>query len=196
MKIDMKITGAPRARRSVGPLAIAAMRRSIRAALNREGEIVREMLTGHLTGKKLLGKRPARLMRSTLATRAARGNPSAAPLLDYRELLDSIGVYRKGDTVFVGIKRGARNRRGFPLTVLGQQLELGTTIVQRITPAMIGKLREMGVPPSGQGDGSGVVVIRIKPRPWLAPLRDAYDRDKRAPERVANAVQVGMRGVW
>lgn len=197
--IDVKITGEQRMRRALSITTAVKVKRALRLALEREAQLVQGMLIDHLRGKKLIGKRPARLEPTTRATRAANGTSSSVPLLDKGELVGAISVKRVGDGFFVGVPNGARNRRGYPLARLGQQLEEGTIIAQHITPGVIAKLREMGVPRSTQphsgsaGTGSsGIMIIVIKPRPWLSPVRAAYGKDPGRVARVQAAVATAM----
>jgi hypothetical protein len=195
--ITVAKTGVAEARRTLSRGAAAAFRSAHMAAIWREGEVARQMLVDHLSGRKLIGKRPPKLEVTTLATRRAHGNNSAAPLNDSGELINAIVVKRVRGGTFVGVERSAVNRKGFPLARLAEIQENGATIVQRITPAMVAKLRSMGVPPPQNSDSSGgLVVIRIKPRPFLGPLGRAYKRDKNATARVGGFVQQAMSGWW
>jgi hypothetical protein len=194
--IDVQITGEARMRRALSLANAIAVKRAIRQALEREAQLVQEMLVNHLRGKKLIGKRPAKLEPTTRATRAAKGNSNNTPLLDRGELIAAIQVKRAGDSFFVGVSNSARNRRGYPLARLGQQLEEGTIIAQHVTPGVIAKLREMGVPRTSQphsgSSGDGIMIIVIRPRPWLAPVRNAYGKDPGRIARVHAAIAAAM----
>ena len=126
-------TGVVKARRSLSPAAAAALRAAETVAVWREGDEMRQMLVDHLTGK-LHGKRPARLKATTLATRRARGNNSAAPLADTREMIEAIALKRVPKGAFIGIPNSSVNRKGFSLAKLAEIQEKGATIAQRITP--------------------------------------------------------------
>lgn len=198
MTMLVKITGEERARLTFSGAAIVTMRTAQRKALEREAEIVRKAMVDHLTGRKLVGKRPPKLLATTLATRRARGNNSAAPFLDSRRLLGSIVVRPAGrGATYVGVDPSAKTKSGLAMTQLAEQLEYGTTIAMQFTPAMVAKLRQMGVPesvhPSG---GTGIVIIRIKPRPFLAPLNAAYNRDAGRIARVSMTIRGVMAGWW
>ncbi len=194
--IDVQITGERRMRRALSITRAVAAKRAMKQALEHEAELVRKMLTDHLSGRKLLGKRPAKLEPTTRATRAAKRSGSNTPLRDRGELISAIEVRRAGDGYFVGVANNARNARGYPLVQLGQQLEEGTIIAQHITPAVIAKLREMGVPKTSQphsgANGAGIMIIVIKPRPWLTPARRAYEKDPGRAMRIQARVAAAL----
>lgn len=101
-------------------------------------------------------------------------------LIVQADLRNSITVVRDGDRVLVGVLRTARNRAGRSLVNIAALQEHGSRpIVVHLTPKarafLHAAFRHAGLdgPSSGQL-GTGIAVIHIPARPFLAPVFDKY----------------------
>ena len=139
-------------------------------------EIVKGLEEGAPGGKRLKAPSPV-----TLAIRRAQGISSTKPLLASGELVKAIRVKRQGRAFHVGIDEGAKSKNGQSLMAIAKRLEHGygpvvaTPQQRRWLFAMIrkGGLRQRS---RSAQRGRGSMVIKVAPRPFIAPALASYKR--------------------
>jgi hypothetical protein len=124
---------------------------------------------------------------TTLAIRRFRGFKGTKALLVRGDLRNSIVVVRKPDGVFVGVLRTAKGREGQPLVNVAAVHEFGSRpIVVKLTPKarrfLHAAFRAAGLDRPSGGASTGIAVIRVPARPFLAPVFEKYGTD---PEQVS-----------
>lgn len=192
----------------VGKLLAAAPRRMQAAfdkALWQEGQFIRTKIVEGIREQAPGGRAFAPLAPTTLAIRQFRGFRGSKALIVQADLRNSITVVRDGDRVLVGVLRTARNRAGKSLVDIAALQEYGSRpIVIHLTPRarafLHAAFRHAGLdrPNSGQ-PGTGIAVIQIPARPFLAPV---FDKDaqpeqvsRRVLERVAAQLGLDLGGI-
>lgn len=182
----------------VGKLLAAAPRRMQAAfdkALWQEAQFLRTKIVEGIREQAPGGRAFTPLAPTTLAIRQFRGFRGTKALIVQADLRNSITVVRDGDRVLVGVLRSARNRAGKSLVDIAALQEYGSRpIVVHLTPRarafLHAAFRHAGLdrPSSGQ-PGTGIAVIQIPARPFLAPVFDKYAQpgqvSRRFLERVA-----------
>ena len=114
-----------------------------------------------------------------------RGFHGTKALLVQADLRNSITVVKDGDRVLVGVLRTARNGAGKSLVDLAAPSEIGSRpIAVRLTPKarafLHAAFRHAGLDrPSSRQPGTGIAIIQIPPRPFLAPVFDKYAQRNR-----------------
>ncbi len=142
------------------------------------------------------GKPFAPLAPTTLAIRRFRGFKGTKALLVRGDLRNSIVVVRQTDGVFVGVLRSAKGKEGQPLVNVAAVHEFGSRpIVVKLSDKarrfLHAAFRKAGLDrPSGGGAATGIAVIKVPARPFLAPVFEKYGADaevvsKRFLDRVA-----------
>jgi hypothetical protein len=152
----------------------AKLRAAIAKATRQEAEVLRGLIVTGITAQAPGGKPFKPLASLTLATRKHEGFQGTKALLVRADLRNAIAIITDGDEVFVGVPRNARGSDGRSLVDVAELNEFGSDpIVIPITPKMrrylFALLREAGDSTSGHGNGKGVVVVTIPPRPFLRP---------------------------
>jgi hypothetical protein len=184
-----KIGGWSAARRMLAS-APARFRRAMDQAVLQEAHLHRKEIVEGLTTGSPGGKELTPLAPSTVATRRARGIRGTKPLIARGDLRRAISVVRTPRGVFVGILRTARGRDGQSLVNVAKVHELGKVVVFRMTEksrrfvAMM--MRKAGVPPTGQSNTGGIVVVKIPARPFFRPVFEKLSKGAR--ERVLKRV--------
>jgi len=182
----------------VGKLLAAAPQRMQAAfdkALLQEAQFLRTKIVEGIREQAPGGRAFTPLAPATLAIRRFRGFHGTKALLVQGDLRNSITVTKDGDQVFVGVLRTARNRAGKSLVDIAALHEHGSRpIVIRLTPKarafLHAAFRHAGLdgPSSGQ-PSTGIAVIQIPARPFLAPVFEKYAQpdqvSRRFLERVA-----------
>jgi hypothetical protein len=187
----------------VGQLLAAAPRRMQAAfdkALLQEGHFLRTKIVEGIREQAPGGRAFAALAPTTLAIRRFRGFHGTKALLVQADLRNSITVVRDGDRVLVGVLRTARNRAGRSLVDIAALQEYGSRpIVVRLTPRarafLHAAFRHAGLdaPSSGQ-PGTGIAIIQIPARPFLAPVFAAYAQPERISRRFLERVAAELSG--
>ncbi|HEU4408398.1 MAG TPA: hypothetical protein VFS43_24250 [Polyangiaceae bacterium] len=161
--------------------APARLKAGVERGLRQEAELLRKGIVDGLTSQAPGGKPLAPPAPRTLAARKLTGFGGTKSLVVRGDLRNAIAVVARGDTVFVGVPRSARGKKGAPLVRVAEVHEFGSApTVIPLTPRMrrflFALLRHAGEAPRG-GAGGGVVVVRIPPRPFLRPAFDAFRKD-------------------
>jgi hypothetical protein len=186
----MRKIGSWSAARRMLAAAPQRFRRAMDQAVLQEAHLHRKEIVEGLTSGSPGGKELAPLAPSTLATRRARGIRGTKPLIARGDLRRAISVVKTPRGVFVGILRTARGRDGQSLVNVAKVHELGKVVVFRMTEdsrryvAMM--MRKAGIPPTGQSNTGGIVVVKIPARPFFRPVFEKLS--KGAPERVLKRV--------
>jgi hypothetical protein len=187
----------------VGKLLAAAPRRMQAAfdkALWQEGQFLRTKIVEGIREQAPGDRAFAPLAPTTLAIRQFRGFRGSKALIVQADLRNSITVVRDGDRVLVGVLRTARNRAGKSLVDIAALQEDGSRpIVVHLTPRarafLHAAFRHAGLdgPSSGQ-PGTGIAVIQIPPRPFLAPVFEKYAQPEQVSRRLLERAAAFLKG--
>jgi phage gpG-like protein len=182
----------------VGQLLAGAPQRvqaAIDKAMLQEGQFLRTKIVEGIREQAPGGQAFAPLAPTTLAIRKFRGFGGTKALLVGGDLRNSITVTKIGDQVMVGVLRTAKGRAGQPLIDIAAVHEFGSRpIAMKLTPKarafLHAAFRKAGLDAPGSGQPStGIAVLRIPARPFLAPVFEAHakpaDVSRRFLERVA-----------
>lgn len=158
--------------RAPGQVAAAARRAVLQEAHHLRNKIVEGIREQAPGGTKFKPISPL-----TAAARKLRGFGGTKALIDRGDLRNAIKVVPEGsDGAFVGVHKSAVGKDGQSLVNIASVHEYGMgPIIVRITPAMRRYLavlyRKAGMELGGGGSGgTGVVVLRIPPRPFIGPV--------------------------
>ena len=173
---------------------------AIATAVRQEAQLLRKQIVEGITNQAPGGKPFAPLAATTLAARRLRGFGGTKALLRRGDLRNSITVIVEGDEAFVGVSRKARGNGGSSLANVAEIHEFGAgPFIVPMTPRMrrflFAMLRKAGITPgSGHGGGTGAVVVRIRPRPFLRPAFEAFKNgaQRRFLRRVAELSGFGV----
>jgi phage gpG-like protein len=181
----------------VGKLLATASRRVQAAfdkALLQEAQFLRTKIVEGIREQAPGGRAFAPLAPTTLAIRQFRGFHGTKALIVHGDLRNSITVTKDGDRVLVGVLRTARNRAGRYLVDIAALHEHGSRpIVLRLTPKarafLHAAFRHAGLdgPSSGQ-PSTGIAVIQVPARPFLAPVFEKYAQPEQMSRRFLERV--------
>lgn len=177
------------------------LRKAKDVALLQEAEFFRTKILEGMREQAPGGKAFKPLSPYTLAIRRFLGFKGSKALLKRGDLRNSIVVLALRDadgTVFVGVTRQAKNAEGDPLVDIAKLNEFGSKpIVIRITPKMSAFLhaafRRANLP-SKNSVSTGIIIVQIPARPFLAPIFDKFGQSEEAAKRFAERVAKQMRG--
>lgn len=177
-------------------------------ALLQEAEFFRARMLEGLREQAPGGKAFKPLSQSTLIMRKFLGIRGTKALLQRGDLRNSIHVtdmFGVNEAVFVGILRTAKGPKGESLVDVAEINENGSKpIVIRITPQMQKFLmmiwrqspygNRMGPPKAS----TGIIVVQIPARPFMAPVFEKYGGTEEASRRFAErfAKQMKGKGPW
>lgn len=158
--------------------------RKIQVFLAREAELMRGHIIQGFTNSGISAPwKP--LSPWTLAMRRFRKFGGTKPLIHSGEMRKSVITESSGYQAFCGILYSTRAKNGQPMVNLAKVHEFGATIVLKITPkmrkflAMIAKFAGFAKKKSsggGSSRSSGVLIIRIPPRPFMFPARQKLEQ--------------------
>jgi len=187
----------------IGKLLASAPQRMQAAfdkALLQEAQFLRTKIVEGIREQAPGGRAFTPLAPTTLAIRQFRGFHGTKALLVQGDLRNSITVTKDGDQVFVGVLRTARNRAGKSLVDIAALHEHGSRpIVIRLTPKarafLHAAFRHAGLdrPSSGQ-PSTGIAVIQIPARPFLAPVFEKYGQPDQVSRRFLERVAALLSG--
>jgi hypothetical protein len=187
----------------VGQLLASAPRRmqaAVDKALLQEAQFLRSKIVEGLREQAPGGRAFTPLAPTTLAIRQFRGFRGTKALLVQGDLRNSITVVKDGDRVLVGVLRTARSRTGKSLVDIAALQEHGSRpIVMRLTPRarafLHAAFRRAGLDePSGARPGTGIAVIQIPARPFLAPVFKKYAQPDQVSRRFLERVATQLNG--
>jgi phage gpG-like protein len=176
------------------------VQKAIDKAMLQEGQFLRTKIVEGLREQAPGGRVFAPLAPTTLAIRKFRGFGGTKALLVRGDLRNSITVTRDGDKVLVGVLRTARNRAGQSLVDIAAMNEHGSRpIIMKLTPKarafLHAAFRKAGLDQPGTGQPStGIAVVQMPPRPFLAPVFEKYARPEDVSRRFMDHVAAGMGG--
>jgi hypothetical protein len=169
-----------------------------RQALNAEAQSLRGHMIKNLnSGGKHAGQPFAPLSPLTLVMRRFKGFAGSKPLNVTRGLAAQITVTHYGGGAFVGIRRGAPHKSGVANLALIH--EDGRTIVIPKTLKMIRFLavafkRAGAARDGGQVGQPGVIVVRIRARPFIGPTIARWAQPDDLLDRFFSRVAVSLSG--
>jgi phage gpG-like protein len=169
-------------------------------AVLQEAQFLRTKIVEGLREQAPGGRPFTPLAPTTLAIRKFRGFGGTKALLVHGDLRNSITVTRDGDRVLVGVLRTARNRAGQSLVDIGALNEHGSRpIVMRLTPKarafLHAAFRKAGLDSPGAGQPStGLAIVQIPPRPFLAPVFEKYAEPSQVSRRFLERVAKNLGG--
>jgi hypothetical protein len=146
------------------------------------------------------GQAFAPLAPTTLAIRRFRGFKGTKPLIVRGDLRNSITVVKQGDGVFVGVLRSAKAAGGQSLVNVAAVHELGSRpIVLKLTPKvrrfLHAAFRAAGLDaPAGDRPSTGIAVIKIPARPFLAPVFEAFGKPADVSRRFLDRLAQNLGG--
>lgn len=170
-----------------------------RQAVLAEAQTIRGHIVRNLTsGGAHAGKPFAPLSPMTLVMRKLRGIGGTKPLNATRGLAAQVTVVPHAAGAFVGIRRGAPHRSG--VANLAQIQEFGATVQIPKTKKMIRFLaavmrragRSFGEP--GRVGQPSVIVVRIRPRPFVGPVLERHAQPDDVSERFWQRVAARLGG--
>lgn len=176
--------------------------KGIRKAMLQEGQFLRKKLVQGIRKQAPGGRQFKKLAKTTVATRRFRGFRGTKALIRTggQGLVGSFTVLQKRDFVFIGVQRTARADDGRLLADIMRLNEFGS---KPITIKITAKMRRFlfaafsahratrGLQGSG---GSGVIVVRIPPRPVFGPVFKRFAKPRVLKKRVMNRLAIIMRG--
>jgi hypothetical protein len=172
-------------------------------ALLQEAQMFRTKIIEGLREQAPAGRQFRPLAPTTIAMRKFLGFKGTKALMRRGDLRNAIVVHEIGEDVFVGIMRQAKSRTGAPMIDIAKLNEYGSKpIVIRITPKMAALLH-MAFRKAGRGEhnrmgpprpSTGVIVVQIPPRPFLAPVFEKFGASEEAQKRYAERVAKFMKG--
>ncbi len=185
----------------VGQLLASAPRRMQAAfdkALLQEGQFLRAKVVEGIREQAPGGRAFAPLAPTTLAIRKFRGFRGTKALLVQGDLRNSITVVKEGDRVLVGVLRTARSRDGKSLVDIAALQEHGSQpIVMKLTPKarafLHAAFRHAGLGGSSVRS-TGIAIIRIPARPFLAPVFEKYAQPDQVSRRFLERVASQLSG--
>ncbi|MEO7730520.1 MAG: hypothetical protein ABIY55_06070 [Kofleriaceae bacterium] len=170
----------------VGKLLANAPRRlqvAVDKAVLQEAQFVRTKIIEGIREQAPGGRAFTPLAPTTLAIRRFRGVRGTKALIVEGDLRNSITVTKDGDRVLVGVLRTARGRAEKPLVDVAALHEHGSRpIVMRLTPKarafLHAAFRKAGLDAASSGKpGTGIAVLKVPPRPFIAPVFEKYAAD-------------------
>jgi len=172
-----------------------------RVALRQEAEFFRKKIVEGLREQSPGGRAFKPLSETTIAMRRALGFKGTKALIKRGDLRNSITVQEAGDMVFVGVARQAKNSAGEAVIDIAKLNENGSKpIVIKVTPRML-RLLAMAFRKHGGTNrmgphrtSTGIIIVRIPARPFLAPVFDKYGQAEEASRRFAGRMQKLMKG--
>jgi phage gpG-like protein len=169
-------------------------------ALLQEAHFLRTKIVEGIREQAPGGRAFTPLAPTTLAIRRFRGFRGTKALLVHGDLRNSITVVKDGDRVLVGVLRTARNRAGKSLVDIAALHEHGSRpIAIRLTPKarafLHAAFRHAGLdgPSSGQ-PSTGIAVIQVPARPFLAPVFEKYAQPEQLSRRFLERVAAQIGG--
>lgn len=182
----------------VGKLLASApqrMREAVDKALMQEAQFFRTKIVEGIREQAPGGKAFAPLAPTTLAIRRFRGFGGGKALVVHGDLRNSITIVKDREGVFVGVLRSAQGKGSQSLYNVAAVHEFGSRpIVVKLTPKVRAFLhaafRRAGLDRPAEGQSTGIAVIKVPARPFLAPVFEKHGADadavsKRFLERVA-----------
>lgn len=159
---------------------------ALQKALLQEGQFFRAKIVEGFREQAPGGQAFQPLAETTLATRRSQGFKGTKALIRNADLRNSVTVVRDGTRVFVGVLRSARTKGGESLVNIAAVHEYGSRpIVIRLTDKMRKRLHAMmragGLPEPATPNTTGIIVIQVPARPFLAPIWKMYGEP---PEKV------------
>ena len=144
------------------------------------------------------GKAFKPISKNTRTVRRALGFRGTKALIRNGDLLRSIQVVRRRNGVFIGIPRTVSDKQGRKIADLARIHEEGSRpIVIRVTPKMRRFLFATlggGAGGGSGGDGrTGIVVIKIPARPFLAPVLARWGKPSSAVPRVTKRMAKNLQ---
>lgn len=179
-------------------------------AVEQEGKFLKRRLVEGIRGQAPGGRKFKPLAPTTLAVRKFLGFKSNKALMVTRELLKSIDltkIGRRGSKdfqLFVGIYKSAMRTNGKSLMEIMRIQEYGKVITIRVTPKMMrfffaamrskSRRKWMGSREHLAGRSTGVITVRIPPRPVFQPIWAAWGPSSRG--RVAMIMEKELKGEY
>lgn len=173
-----------------------------RMALLQEAQFFRTKIIEGLREQAPGGRAFKPLSPLTIAMRKFLGFKGTKALLRRGDLRNAIVVHEVGDLIFVGVLRQAKNAKGEAVVDIAKLNEHGSKpIVIKITPRMSRFLHMAFRKAGGFGNrmgppraSTGIIVVQIPARPFLAPVFEKYGGSADAQKRYADRVAKLMKG--
>ena len=173
---------------------------AIGTAVRQEAHALRNDIVQGLTSQAPGGeplKPPSPL---TIAARQLEGFGGTKALIVRGDLRNSITVVKQGETVFVGVLRSAKAGGGQSLANVAAIHEFGSRpIVLKLTPKvrrfLHAAFRAAGLDaPAGDRPSTGIAVIKIPARPFLAPVFETFGKPADVSRRFLDRVAQNLGG--
>jgi hypothetical protein len=162
------------------------LERAVDQALRQEAQLLRSEVVKGITSQAPGGRPFEPLAPNTLASRRLKRFRGTKALLRNADLRNAIQPIVRNGQMFVGVPRKAKGRDGASLVDVARLNEFGSDpIVIPITPKMRRFLHALRKEAGGSGGASsssgvpGVIVTRIRARPFLRPAVEQYRRGGR-----------------
>jgi phage gpG-like protein len=175
--------------------AARGLKPELMKAVVQEAHFLRGKMTQGIRSGAPAGKRFKALSPLTLIIRRATGRGGGGKILiQSGTLSQSIVVVQSGNTVFVGVRRGAAKGAN-----IAEIHEGGKTFSQAMTARqrrfIFAQLRKAGhAPPPGRGGSAVTVRIRIPARPFIGPIIEKWGTEAQVKQRVAKRLAAGLGG--
>lgn len=176
-----------------------------RVALLQEAESFRTQVVMGIKSQAPGGRSFQPLSPTTIALRKFFGFKGTKALVRRADLVNSITVHEMHDaedSIFVGVKRNAKNAKCEALVDIAKMNEYGSKpIVIKITPKMAALLHMAFRKANLMGPlrpSTGVITVQIPARPFMGPVFEKFAEPTEASKRFAERFQKAMagKGVW
>jgi phage gpG-like protein len=177
-----------------------------RRALAQEAQFFRTKIVEGLREQAPGGRAFKPLSEHTIALRQFFGFKGTKALVRRADLRNSIAVHElhdSEDSIFVGVMRTAKNAAGAALVDVARLNEEGSKpIIIKITPKMAALLgaafRKLGGAANRMGPPkpkTGIIVVQIPARPFMAPVFEKFGQAEEASKRFAERFRKEMKGL-
>ena len=179
--------------------SVRKLQRATDRAVLQEAHFFRKKIVQGITKQAPGGKRFKKLARTTIRSRRFKGFGGRKVLIRTAELRNSVTVVRRTGGVFVGVLKTARGKDGRSLVDVALVHEKGSRpIVIRITPKMRRFLAAMfkGRLKKTAAGFSGIIVVQIPKRPFLAPVFKKWGKTSVVKKRFLARVAKNLKGQY
>ncbi len=188
-------------------IATGVTRQRLGAAITKsvlqDAAFLRKQIVQGIRRQAPAGKKFRQLAPTTIAVRRFRGFRGSKALIVRADLINSIQVKKLRGAAFIGVLKQKRSPDGRSLADIARVQEFGSkTIVIEMTDKMRRFLFAAFASGAGTaggggggGGGTGIIILRIPPRPFLRPVFKKFAKPSVMRPRILNRLALNMGGV-